>query len=74
MPIYAFRYRQDTPQYQMLVELDDRQFAALASADWRGDDAYVYDTVDYGRAHKWVRDGGPHETLLWVDNGRIRRA
>lgn len=30
--------------------------------------------VHWTKAHKWVREGNPHSTALWLDNGRIRRA
>lgn len=30
--------------------------------------------VSAQHAHKWVRDGNTHETALYVDDGRIRRA
>ena len=33
-----------------------------------------YRVVDWPEAHRWVRDGGHHETPLYVDQGRIRYA
>jgi hypothetical protein len=33
-----------------------------------------YDRVSPEYAHKWVKNGGHHETGLWVDNGKVRYA
>lgn len=33
-----------------------------------------YEAVSASQAHDWVRAGMPHETLLYIDSGKIRRA
>ncbi len=33
-----------------------------------------YETIGADRAHGWVKKGLPHETLLYTEDGRIRRA
>ena len=33
-----------------------------------------YRVVPWQAAHRYVRNGGHHETTLWVDDGRIRKA
>lgn len=33
-----------------------------------------YDRVSPEYAHRWVKNGGVHETGLWVDNGKVRYA
>lgn len=36
------------------------------------DKAYWY--FHPSRAHNWVKHGNPHETGLWIDNGKVRYA
>ena len=33
-----------------------------------------YDRVSPEYARQWVKNGGHHETGLWVDNGKVRYA
>lgn len=33
-----------------------------------------FDPVRASQAHDWVRADMPHETTLWIDQGRIRKA
>lgn len=33
-----------------------------------------YEIAHFSRAHSWVRSGAPHETLLYTEDGKIRRA
>lgn len=34
-----------------------------------------YQKITSEHAHRWVRNGGLHETTLWIDiEGRVRRA
>ena len=33
-----------------------------------------YEAVHASRAHQWVKSDWPHETLLYVEEGRVRRA
>lgn len=33
-----------------------------------------YRVVPWQEAHRYVRNGGHHETTLWVDDGRVRKA
>jgi hypothetical protein len=33
-----------------------------------------YEGVSPNRAHQWVRNDWPHETLLYISEGRMRRA
>jgi len=38
-------------------------------------EGWSYRIVSGQYAHKWVQDGGLHDTPLWVnDNGKVRRA
>lgn len=37
------------------------------------DNVFHY-AVSADRAHRWVRNGGIHETGLWLDGTRIRKA
>ena len=68
------------PSYPVLVEMTAREAAPLR-VDATGirhklvdDRKYCYRRVDASYARQWVRDGYQHETTLWVDNGRVRKA
>jgi predicted nicotinamide N-methyase len=40
----------------------------IMSSDHDPDDGYhLYKPVHFTTAHKWVKDGYPHDTGLWVD-------
>jgi hypothetical protein len=76
---YVFR---DTEHTATLIEMTPRALAkqeALQDAGRAdGPDGEVwprYTRTSADRAHRWVRDGGHHETALYVDiDRRIRRA
>jgi hypothetical protein len=73
---YAFRYIEDKGSYyaETLVELTRDQASKLQGKDCFREGRHVYEPTHSTVAHKWVRDGGHHETTLWIDEGRIRRA
>lgn len=76
MTVYAFR---ETPHSRMLVEFDsqkqiDRMNASNAPRDGGHDYQVFYRRIDAATAHQWVRKGNIHETLLWIDQGKVRRA
>lgn len=54
----------------MLHELD-RKGLMLAKRAYPN---HHFEVVSGLAAHRWVRDGLPHSTPLYVDNGRIRYA
>jgi hypothetical protein len=53
----------------MLTEMSKLQFLKAEQ-----NERCRYEPVNASYAHTWVRNGGLHETALWVDQGRIRRA
>jgi hypothetical protein len=60
------------PGNQMLTEMTWPQYRRAERA---ANENCWYCEVPAQAAHKWVRDGGLHDTPLWVDDtGRIRRA
>lgn len=59
-----------TDSRQVLHELD-RKGLKLAK---RAYPHAHFEVISGFRAHHWVRNGWPHSTPLWVDNGRIRYA
>ncbi len=75
MTTYALRYRDNHPSsHCTLVELTPAQVKLLGNHDTFVDGVWCYQFYAASQAHQWVRDGGHHETYLWVDAGRIRRS
>jgi hypothetical protein len=59
-----------------LVELPGKEAKALLAGEHNEAKKGVrYEPCSLSRAHQWVRDGGDHQTSLWLDYaGRLRRA
>ena len=74
MTTYALRYPRNSDRNSTLVELTREQIAALNDDDMLTDDRYDYGRLSTPAARRWVLRGFPHETYLYVDQGRIRRA
>ena len=45
-----------------------------AMPDGLADTFPYFEPVPAYSAHRWVQNGQPHETLLWTEGGKIRRA
>lgn len=69
------------------IEAQQRAEDAVREAYWAAEtaeeraaseapaDTYpYYDRCSADRAHKWVKGDLPHETLLYIEDGKIRRA
>lgn len=71
---YFFRYRNAEYNYPALVELTPEEHRAeVVKAGIGGWPRYERATAQ--RAHKWVKDGGHHETALYINHdGKIRYA
>lgn len=72
--IYAIRTRSEGAEGMLCEltaqELRDEIAKAGGPSGWPR-----YQRVNGSQAHKWVRNGGYHETGLYIaDNGRIRYA
>lgn len=61
----------DNRPYATLTEMTARE---LREAEQSKPANVSYERVSAAYAHRWVRDGRIHETLLWIDDGRVRRA
>ncbi len=57
----------------ILVEGSQTQFNVIKKANSQQGIASPT-RMPASRAHQWVKDGHIHETALYLDNGRIRRA
>lgn len=58
-------------RYIMLHEVDTaKELEAMRAA--RPD--HDFTVISATRAHRYVKDGLTHNTALWIDQGRIRRA
>lgn len=72
----------DTEHTATLIEMTARSYAKqealqdAGKADGPDGQSWPrYTRVSVDQAHRWVRDGGHHETLLYIDTDRrIRRA
>ena len=74
MAKYFFRYRNRSQYpYATLVEMtpaEHRDEKAKATPD-----GWEYEPTTAQQAHKWVKEGGHHETALYInEEGRIRYA
>ena len=72
---YAIRYANTSPSIYregVLVELTRAETKALGPD--AADDRWYYRYCSAQAAHRWVRNDGVHETGLWLDAGRIRKA
>lgn len=71
MTVYAFRIYSDSAR--VLVEFDNaRQIDAMNREPPRP--GIHYERATAAEAHAHVRADRIHETALWIDEGRIRRA
>ncbi len=71
---YFFRYRnREHDSHPTLVEMTAQEARdELAKAEGTG---WEYRPLHATQAHDWVRNGGHHETYLFIDSdGRIRSA
>ena len=70
--MYVMQTHRET-RTQHLFEMSAREFAETqVDASYK---PHVYSRVGADLAHRYVKSGGCHSTLLWVDhNQRIRRA
>jgi hypothetical protein len=70
--MYALRYRDnDMRAPATLIELTRAQVKLFDGNDTFSDDVWCYQYQSFQQAHQWVRDGGHHETPLYIDHGRI---
>ena len=73
--MYALRYRDNDPTgHCTLVELTRAQIKLLGNEETMRDGGWCYQFCSTTYAHRWVCDGGHHETPLYLDHQRrIRR-
>ena len=72
----AYLFRLDAAGVKTLVEIPGKEAkSALAGEHAEARKGVRYEPCSLSRAHQWVRDGGEHNTTLWLDYaGRLRRA
>ena len=61
----------------MLMEMTDKEYREVEAEEidyGEGDTAPKYEPIHWTRAHQWVKDDYPHETPLYIDDGRIKYA
>jgi hypothetical protein len=61
-----------TSGHLKLVEFSSVRCFENAANDFKS--PYGYRRVEWQEAHKWVRDGHLHETALYMDEDKVRRA
>lgn len=70
---YAFRITSaDDYARRVLVEFGSIKQMEAANAQAEGRHQFVKASVS--QAHQHVRNGRIHETALWIDGGKVRRA
>jgi hypothetical protein len=73
--IYAIRQRTPEYGYGTLCEFTPAELRDEIAKSGGPDGWPRYERISGQRAHKWVKEGGHHETALYIDhNGRVRYA
>ena len=72
----AYVFKVSAKGEKTLVEIPGKEAkSALAGEHPEAKLGVRYEPCTLARAHKWVMDGGDHNTSFWLDGaGRLRRA
>lgn len=73
--MYVFRRTKHT---KTLIEMTPAEYrkavATEHSAPLDAENRVTHQQVTPNQARQWVKNGGHHETGLWVDDGKVRYA